>query len=477
MDQKINTLILDASPLITQPAAQLMQYAENFFTTPGVFLELKDDNVKKQLFIWGDKLKIRHPKSTFIKKVQDVARLTGDLAVLSTNDLHVIALAYELESELNSGKSLRSFPGERVSSQNDTIKEKPKNKTEILKDTNSDSAKLNEEASEREIAHPESSVPEIDDDNTSKANFSKELDENKSDDGFIVVKPKRNPKSGRKTEKAVNPEKEKIIETTTPTTQQNGNEEENSSRRPDAENKAEIPDDQSDDDGDWITPDNLMSEMLKDSAKVQQTAEGLADIKVAMSTADFACQNVALRIGIHLMNYTTGMRIKRVNSYMYRCHACFKLVPLSKNGLPRHFCPSCGGNTLKKCSVSVNSKTGELIPHLKKNYVWNTRGEKYSLSSPQSKNASRRQGNAGYQHDKLKRGDEVLLLREDQKEYQQAILNEQRLRRQNEKLLEDWVGGGSADNFISPFTNTQHIKQSGVKIGKGRRANASKKKK
>ncbi|ANZ77091.1 BA75_03470T0 [Komagataella pastoris] len=476
MDQKINTLILDASPLITQPAAQLMQYAENFFTTPGVFLELKDDNVKKQLFVWGDRLKIRHPKSTFIKKVQDFARLTGDLAVLSTNDLHVIALAYELESELNNGKSLRSFPGERITSQKDAYKENPRDKTDISKEPDSNTAKLNEPASEeKEITHPPSSLPDVDDKNTLKVDSSKE-DESQSNDGFIVVKSKKNPKGGQKTKKATTPEKEKITETTTPKTQQTGDEE-NSSRQPGADKKAESLDEQSDDDGNWITPDNLVSEMLKDSAKVQQTAEGLADIKVALTSGDFACQNVALRIGIHLMNYTTGMRIKRVNSYMYRCHACFKLVPLSKNGLPRHFCPSCGGNTLKKCSVSVNSKTGELIPHLKKNYVWNTRGDKYTLSSPQSKNASKRQGNAGYQHDKLKRGDEVLLLREDQKEYQQAILNEQRLRRQNEKLLEDWVGGGSADNFISPFTNTQHIKQSGVKIGKGRRANASKKKK
>ncbi|GME81941.1 unnamed protein product [[Candida] boidinii] len=70
------------------------------------------------------------------------------------------------------------------------------------------------------------------------------------------------------------------------------------------------------------------------------------------------------------------------------------------------------------------------------------------------------------------------ILREDQKEYQKVIKQEKWQRRQNEKMMQDWVGTGDADNYISPFfTGADHVKPTSVKIGKGKFANASQKKK
>ncbi|GMG21336.1 unnamed protein product [Ambrosiozyma monospora] len=110
----INTLVLDAGPLITQSASQIQRYAEHFFTTPGVYNELKDEFARSQLILWGDKLTVRHPKPESIKAVVRFAQLTGDHAVLSQNDLHILALAYEMEVELNGGAwRLRTYPGEK----------------------------------------------------------------------------------------------------------------------------------------------------------------------------------------------------------------------------------------------------------------------------------------------------------------------------------------------------------------------------
>lgn len=160
---------------------------------------------------------------------------------------------------------------------------------------------------------------------------------------------------------------------------------------------------------------------------------------------------------------------------MLRCHACFALVPIPKDNTPKHFCPSCGGATLRRVAVSVNSETGKITPHLKKNFQWRTRGNVFSMPSPLSKNTSKKYGNKGYQHrgnDKM----DVGFFSEDQREYQQAIKNAKWQQRQNEKAFEDFIGGGSADNFVSPFFTGADVKQVHVRVGKGRFANQSRKK-
>ncbi|GMG19448.1 unnamed protein product [Ambrosiozyma monospora] len=218
--------------------------------------------------------------------------------------------------------------------------------------------------------------------------------------------------------------------------------------------------------------------MLKDEdERVETTSTEQAKVKAALATGDFAIQNVALQIGLNLMNYTSGLQIKRVRNYMFRCHACFTLTPIPKDGTPKHFCPACGGATLLRCAVSVNAKTGEIVPHLKKNFEWHRRGDRFSLPSPQSKNTRKKYGQQGFQHRGNSKLDEVYL-REDQKEYQQAIKNAKWQIRQNEKAMQEFVGGGSADNFISPFfTGTDHTRPVQVKVGKGKYVNSSRRRK
>lgn len=232
--------------------------------------------------------------------------------------------------------------------------------------------------------------------------------------------------------------------------------------------------DEDDDDGDWITPDNLKDEILKDNNETVQDNKEVVTIPVALSTGDFACQNTSLQLGLKLMNPHSGKQIKRVRNYMYRCHACFTMTPMSKTGQPKHFCPKCGGNTLLRCAVSVDNETGKVTPHLKRNFQWIVRGQVYSMPSPLSKNQQKNQGNRGYQHNKdlRNRSLEPLILREDQKEYAKALKDDAWLRKKSEKMLQEWIGGGSADNFISPFGTS--YKSSGVRVGRGRNANANK---
>lgn len=438
---KIDSLVLDATPLITQSASALQQYANHYYTTPGVHAELKDEHARSQLILWADNLKVRHPKQVYIDKVTSFAKLTGDFAVLSLNDIHIIALAYELEVEANQGiDDLRKFPGE--------VREGDKKEEK------------------KPFKKYENAAPE-----------PEEEEQLVDDDGFQVVqRPKKNKFNKRKP-RVEEPKPEPVPE---PVVEQ----------EPVAESGAEPVEElaeeynEDDDDGDWITPENLQEELLKDSNETVQdlknSGEVAQTIHIALCTGDFACQNVAMQIGLHLMNTTTGKQIKRVRNYMLRCHACFRLTPIPKDGTPKHFCPKCGGNTLLRCAVSIDKDTGKITPHLKRNFQWITRGSIYSLPSPQSKSQKKLQGNGGYQHNKENRAKSLqnpLILREDQKEYGKAIKDDSWQRRKNEKLLEEWIGGGSADNYMSPFTSSQNLRNSSVRVGRGRNANASKGKK
>ena len=442
-EKLVDSLVLDATPLITQPASALQQFASNFYTTPGVKAELKDEHSRNQLLLWADRLLVRQPKQLSIDRVNSFAKLTGDYSVLSMNDLHIIALAYELEVEKAGADRLRKFPGQKLEGDEES---KPQPKREY---------KPREEEPEKE------EEPQLED-----------------DDGFQVVSKKKTRKPRRKWTPREPEEKkeEPVVEVPEVKAEPQPEQTEESKETETGKEELEEEYNEDDDDGDWITPENLQEEILKDNNETVQDDKSSSNtsIPVALSTGDFACQNTSLQLGLKLMNPYSGKQIKRVRNYMYRCHACFTMTPMSKSGQPKHFCPKCGGNTLLRCAVSVDNETGKITPQMKKNFQWIVRGQVYSMPSPLSKNQQKNQGNRGYQHNKELRhsSQDPIILREDQKEYAKALKDDAWLRKKSEKMLQEWIGGGSADNFISPFGTT--YKSSGVRVGRGRNANANK---
>ncbi|CAI4768089.1 BGN_3a_G0049580.mRNA.1.CDS.1 [Saccharomyces cerevisiae] len=449
---RVRALILDATPLITQSYTHYQNYAQSFYTTPTVFQEIKDAQARKNLEIWQSlgTLKLVHPSENSIAKVSTFAKLTGDYSVLSANDLHILALTYELEIKLNNGDwRLRKKPGDALDA----------SKADVGTDGKQ---KLTEDNKKEEDSE---SVPK-------KKNKRR---------GGKQQKAKREAREAREAENA-NLELESKAEEHV---EEAGSKEQicNDENIKESSDLNEVFED-ADDDGDWITPENLTEAIIKDSGEDTTGSLGVEaseedrhvalnrpENQVALATGDFAVQNVALQMNLNLMNFMSGLKIKRIRNYMLRCHACFKIFPLPKDGKPKHFCASCGGQgTLLRCAVSVDSRTGNVTPHLKSNFQWNNRGNRYSVASPLSKNSQKRYGKKGHVHSKPQ---ENVILREDQKEYEKVIKQEEWARRHNEKILKNWIGGGSADNYISPFAITG-LKQHNVRIGKGRYVNSSK---
>ncbi|CAI4787176.1 BDN_1c_G0049260.mRNA.1.CDS.1 [Saccharomyces cerevisiae] len=448
----VRALILDATPLITHSYTHYQNYAQSFYTTPTVFQEIKDAQARKNLEIWQSlgTLKLVHPSENSIAKVSAFAKLTGDYSVLSANDLHILALTYELEIKLNNGDwRLRKKPGDALDA----------SKADVGTDGKQ---KLTEDNKKEEDSE---SVPK-------KKNKRR---------GGKKQKAKREAREAREAENA-NLELESKAEEHV---EEAGSKEQicNDENIKESSDLNEVFED-ADDDGDWITPENLTEAIIKDSGEDTTGSLGVEaseedrhvalnrpENQVALATGDFAVQNVALQMNLNLMNFMSGLKIKRIRNYMLRCHACFKIFPLPKDGKPKHFCASCGGQgTLLRCAVSVDSRTGNVTPHLKSNFQWNNRGNRYSVASPLSKNSQKRYGKKGHVHSKPQ---ENVILREDQKEYEKVIKQEEWTRRHNEKILNNWIGGGSADNYISPFAITG-LKQHNVRIGKGRYVNSSK---
>jgi len=192
---------------------------------------------------------------------------------------------------------------------------------------------------------------------------------------------------------------------------------------------------EADDDGQgWITSFDEMKVMKNDAGgrldpgKASVVAAGVAGTnnnsnnnktntgpllsqRTACVTTDFAMQNVLLQMNLLLLNGDSGMRIRRLKSWVIRCGACYKIHGAcddfkddTHHAMKRLFCSHCGsGDMMQRISASVDGKTGRLKLHFSKRKQGrhhSIRGTKFSL--PKS--------GVG-KHNRFK-GD--LLLREDQ---------------------------------------------------------------
>lgn len=486
----VQALVLDAAPLITQHINTLTSFASTFYITPSVYKEIKDENARRNLEYWKDKLQIRHPKPEYIKKVSDFAKLTGDFNVLSANDIHIIALTYEIEAELNGGSDshLRSFPGEKKGSDlnkgsavtEDVEKANDDGWSTVPTRNNGDDdstpkKKGRRRGGKKQKAKREAAVQLAD---QGAENVTEEKI-NEYAEKLLNMDINDNDKKQQQQQEQHSAEDTEDALTRVAESAEQDNQSIADTIESQQEDEGAEEGDEEDDDGEWITAENLQETIQKDGG--EQVEETDIQSKVALSSQDFAVQNVAIQIGLKLMNPSTGLQIKRIRNYMMRCHACFKLQPITATS-SKHFCTYCGGATLLRCSVIVDAKTGDLKPLLKKNFEWHHKGNRYSIASPLSKNTQKKLGKGGFQHNKNSKNfdayNNVPILREDQKEYGKAIKNEQWVQKQNEKFLENWIGGGSADNFYSPFANgdSSNRYNSSVKVNAGRYVNSTRRK-
>ncbi|KAF2125407.1 hypothetical protein P153DRAFT_370074 [Dothidotthia symphoricarpi CBS 119687] len=465
----IHSLILDTGPLIKNAVSisTIINSAEELYTTPAILSEIRDEatrsRVKTTLMPF---LKIRNPRPASYEAVIAFSKKTGDHAVLSRQDLGILALAYEIHCERNGGPwGLRDAPkgplkqkpeeekkeAKLAESEQPTSGEgqvEPQSEQVVSEEKAAETTTTGEDTTEQEAP----TAPTVDDQQeleTQAEQSNQEQEptstEQKSVEPEVTTAPENLSKDIANL--AISSTRQPTQQPTPPATDSS-----NSDNDDDDAN-----DNDDDNDGEWITPSNLTKHKAKDSG-AQTSARTASDPQtdVATMTIDFAMQNVLLQMNLHLLS-TNMQRIKQLKSKVLRCHACFNIV----KDTTKQFCPRCGGATLKSVSCSTNAK-GEFRVHLAKNYQYNTRGDRYSVPKPIAGTANGKWsgqggGKGGWGRD--------LILAEDQKEYSKQMTEEKR-RGTKDLMDEDYLPG--------ILTGDRGRAGGRPKVGAGKNANSRK---
>ncbi|WFD43026.1 20S-pre-rRNA D-site endonuclease nob1 [Malassezia psittaci] len=441
---RIQKLVLDAAPLLTQ--AKISGLAENYYISPSVLAEIRDVRAREYLEHLHTtnqiRLEVREPGAEAMQKVIDFAKQTGDYAVLSSADLHVLALTYAIEVETHGTWRVRDKVGGKTGQQvheQRRLEEKAHAKETSVPDATSNSVSDSTKATKKghdpssQTSLPERSEPR----SASKSQEASTLtshtisphpepSQDDDQDGFTVVDADH---GFRIKDPRPDPESSHV---------RNQQEEQ----------------DQEDDEtvgGEWITPANITQH--KNKALGMVTEESQPDkplssgrrrgkkrntnLSVACMTGDFAVQNVLLQMGLRLVS-VDGTRIERVKSWVLRCHACYKICKDAE----RKFCPSCGNATLIRTSVSASAPDHEgkqgLQVHLKPNFEYHNRGTIYSLPMPRAGSSSGGKPSGSSRNDKTG----VPVLREDQPEWQRGMAKDKIRKQKEERTLQRTLNQG-----------------------------------
>lgn len=101
-----NALVVDSAPFIKQ-CGNLSQLGKTLYTIPEVRHELKD--AASIAFYDRHQVEVKAPSPQAIAAIVDFSKLTGDYPQLSTTDIKVMALAWQLQKEADP-QSIRSVP-------------------------------------------------------------------------------------------------------------------------------------------------------------------------------------------------------------------------------------------------------------------------------------------------------------------------------------------------------------------------------
>ncbi|PVH77900.1 D-site 20S pre-rRNA nuclease [Cadophora sp. DSE1049] len=502
----IHSLILDSGPIIKNDphVSTILGQAENICTIPAVIDEIRDAVTRARLeSTLLPFLKLRSPRPASVKVITDFARKTGDLEVLSRPDIHLMALAYELECERNNGDwRLRSDPnqkkingeppkpvgeGDKGDIKEESVKSteapapvpetrgawgtsvpktlaedgQPKTINEVLERTHISppEAQTSESTSAAvpSTADEPAPVPQSDTSIQAPENVQStpEVQESPVETRETSQAPASEVQSPDTIPESAKPVEAKDVPRSSAPDMPTSNSATESIAPESVVDEVEESDSEGSDGEGWITPSNLKKYTAKSENSTTNKKSEAAIMQVALITSDFAMQNVLLRMNLNLLSPTL-QRIKQLKTWVLRCHACFAIT----KDMTKQFCGRCGKPTLMRTSCTTD-KDGRVKVHLKKNMQWNKRGDVYSIPKPV----------AGTSNGKLVQGGgkggwgQGLILAEDQKEYIQAMTG---ARRKKEKDLMD-------EDFLPGLLSGDRGRAGGrTKVGAGRNVNSKK---
>ncbi|KAG0300218.1 Nin1 binding protein [Dissophora globulifera] len=381
-------LVLDTSPFLRGGASRLRALAEKFYTIPEVLNEIRDKQARNDLAMLPFDIEVINPSETSVRAVAAFSRKTGDYAVLSATDLRVLALTYQLELEKCGMKRIRAEPVRPNAQAGST-------KPVALKRTKHSAKEITGDFDDDETTEPVQEGTQQE--NAESGNTVLEEESEDDDDAEDLVQELTEDLDALSTAETTQ-EGNQDASVTSSAIESTAQSAETKAVDETAEVASGAENDQEDDDGEWITPENVKKFKRHGTLKPKKKVRRSILMQVACTTSDYAMQNVLLQMGLNLLSID-GLRINKIKNWVLRCHACTKVT----SDLEKKFCPSCGNATLMRTSTSTD-QNGNVKYYLKKNMTYNLRGTKYSIPAP-----------------KGGRKNNDLILREDQREYELSM--------------------------------------------------------
>lgn len=357
---------------------------------PEVVKEIHNKRQLKRLCVLPYELVVDEPSAESVKYVIDFAKKTGDYLSLSSADIKVIALTYQLEKELIGTAHLRSDPvvAKTIASKtkptelldknplvgfymppqtNEEVEERARqNRSNLIEKIELEEKEAKEAGDDEDDAESDD-VNEADDDDLVAsdeeevteaqlaAEFSK-LDcalvsESEADNILVAVKDGKNSSSADN--------------------QSNGETDSEDGSEEESDEGSES--DEDDDESSWITPSNLAEKKTICGKEMMEEKP----VRVACMTTDYALQNVLKQINLNIAALD-GRIIKQMRTYILRCYACFKTTSI----MTKLFCPNCGHKTLKRVAVSID-ENGQQVIHINTRRPLTAKGKNTSIPKPQ----------------------------------------------------------------------------------------------
>lgn len=375
----IGAIVLDAAPLITASVTPttLLNRSQTLYTTQAVIDEIRDSTARARYqTIWKPFIKIRTPSTEGLLKIRETAKKTGDWEVLSGTDLGILALAWDVECE-ERAKVGAGMPGEVVTKKEEVKEEVTEENAEEKKEETVEAP--SEEKKEEQPATESTTVDQL----------TTSLESTTLSDAQATAEV-----AAAESEAATGLLPTEVVE-----------EEE-----------------ESDSEG-WITPSNLHKHKAKEALKTNAILAAEEPLYAAVITSDFAMQNIILKLRLNLLSPTTTQRIKKIKTFVLRCHACFFIT----RDMSKQFCPRCGSADTLLRTTSITKSDGTFQVFLKKNFQYRVRGQVYSIPKPVH----------GASNGK---GQQNLILRADQKEYEREVTKMNR-RKERDMMDPDYLPG------------------------------------
>lgn len=356
---------------------------------PEVVKEIKNKRQLKRLCVLPYELVVDEPSSEAVQHVIAFSKKTGDYLSLSSADIKVIALAYQLECELVGKGHLRSDPiiaktiaskqkpvelidknplaGFYVPPEKEKVDEKTQKNRELIADKVEQEEKEAKENGDEEDG-------ESDDETTEKATDSKNPAESSASPNKDTVQSveQLEEKFNELNCGLVSESEANEILVSVKDEDKNGTQGDES-QESDSECSEEETDSGDDDESSWITPSNINA--MK-SACGKEILEEVDQARVACMSTDFAVQNVLKQINLNIAALD-GRLIKQMRTYILRCYGCFKTTSI----MTKIFCPNCGHKTLKRVAVSMD-ENGQRVIHINLRRPLTAKGKNQSIPRP-----------------------------------------------------------------------------------------------